>query len=159
MGSALELNEHNFHEVTVDARRLLFHIPSSSLFEADANSSAVIAELRRGASPSEAELGQRLAGAPRRLPAQRGTVRPAKPRYRHPGQLGFRCRVPHRGALPLTTVVLNVNTGCNLSCTYCWEDLAVPSAGKNGTRYGGGVDRNAAAPVARPGRLYCFLRR
>ncbi|MCB1710663.1 MAG: hypothetical protein KDI10_18295, partial [Halioglobus sp.] len=62
MGSALELNEHNFHEVTVDARRLLFHIPSSSLFEADANSSAVIAELRRGASHSEAELGQRLAG-------------------------------------------------------------------------------------------------
>ena len=32
---------------------------------------------------------------------------------------------------PLTTVVLNVNTGCNLSCTYCYkEDLDKPSAGK-----------------------------
>ena len=38
---------------------------------------------------------------------------------------------PTVGALPLTTVVLNVNTGCNLSCTYCYkEDLAVPSAGE-----------------------------
>jgi uncharacterized protein len=28
-------------------------------------------------------------------------------------------------------VVLNVNTGCNLSCTYCYkEDLDKPSAGK-----------------------------
>ena len=32
---------------------------------------------------------------------------------------------------PLTTVVLNVNTGCNLSCTYCYkEDLATPVAGQ-----------------------------
>ena len=31
----------------------------------------------------------------------------------------------------LNTVVLNVNTGCNLSCTYCYkEDLDKPSAGK-----------------------------
>ena len=31
----------------------------------------------------------------------------------------------------INTVVLNVNTGCNLSCTYCYkEDLDIPSAGK-----------------------------
>lgn len=31
----------------------------------------------------------------------------------------------------LNTLVLNVNTGCNLSCSYCYkEDLAIPSAGK-----------------------------
>ena len=131
MGIALELNEHNFHEVTVDSRRLLFHIPSSSLFEADAASSAVIAELRRGASLSEEDLGQRLSG-------------------RLDGSLlsGVLCDLqsldivtrdgsgavavfPTVGALPLTTVVLNVNTGCNLSCTYCYkEDLATPSAGE-----------------------------
>lgn len=29
--------------------------------------------------------------------------------------------------IPLTTVVLNINTGCNLSCTYCYkEDLDTP---------------------------------
>ena len=32
---------------------------------------------------------------------------------------------------PLTTIVLNVNTGCNLACSYCYkEDLAVPSKGQ-----------------------------
>ena len=131
MGSALELNEHNFHEVTVDARRLLFHIPSSSLFEADANSSAVIAELRRGASHSEAELGQRLAG---RLDGSQlnGVLCDLQSldivTRDNSGSVAV---FPTVGALPLTTVVLNVNTGCNLSCTYCYkEDLAVPSAGE-----------------------------
>jgi uncharacterized protein len=34
-------------------------------------------------------------------------------------------------AYPLSTLVLNVNTGCNLSCTYCYkEDLAKPAAGR-----------------------------
>ena len=32
---------------------------------------------------------------------------------------------------PLSTLVLNVNTGCNLSCTYCYkEDLAKPADGR-----------------------------
>jgi uncharacterized protein len=32
---------------------------------------------------------------------------------------------------PLSTVVLNVNTGCNLSCTYCYkEDLEKPANGR-----------------------------
>ncbi len=32
---------------------------------------------------------------------------------------------------PLSTLVLNVNTGCNLSCTYCYkEDLAKPKDGR-----------------------------
>jgi uncharacterized protein len=131
MGSALELNEHNFHEVTVDSRRLLFHIPSSSLFEADAASSAVIAELRRGSSPSEQELGRRLAGQVEgRL--LNGVLCDLQ-------NLDIVTRAGGAGAavfptvaeLPLTTVVLNVNTGCNLSCTYCYkEDLAAPSAGE-----------------------------
>ena len=131
MGSALELNEHNFHEVTVDSQRLLFHIPSSSLFEADAASVAVIAELRRGGSDTEAELGARLAG---RLdgPALSGVLCDLQSLdivTRDPG--GTAAVFPTVGALPLTTVVLNVNTGCNLSCTYCYkEDLAVPSAGE-----------------------------
>ena len=134
MGIALRLNEHNFHEVEVDERRMLFHIPSSGLFEADAVSSAVIAELRRGGGLSEQDLGERLAGCA------------------DPGQVsGVLCDLqsldivtrdieqgpavfPSVGALPLTTVVLNVNTGCNLSCTYCYkEDLATPSAGEKMT--------------------------
>jgi uncharacterized protein len=131
MGIALRLNEHNFHEVEVDKRRMLFHIPSSGLFEADAVSSAVIAELRLGGGLSEHDLGERLAGR-----ADRGQVSGVLcdlqsldivSRDVEQGPAVF----PSVGSLPLTTVVLNVNTGCNLSCTYCYkEDLATPSAGE-----------------------------
>ena len=32
---------------------------------------------------------------------------------------------------PISTLVLNVNTGCNLSCTYCYkEDLTTPDRGQ-----------------------------
>ena len=131
MRSAIQLNEHNFHEVTVDSRRLLFHIPSSSLFEADAASTAVIEELRQGAAVSTEQLSQRLEGRldggmvsgvlcdlqSLEIVTSDGSAAPAA--------------FPKVGALPLTTVVLNVNTGCNLSCSYCYkEDLAVPSEGE-----------------------------
>lgn len=30
--------------------------------------------------------------------------------------------------IPLSTIILNVNTGCNLACTYCYkEDLTTPA--------------------------------
>ena len=132
MGSALRLNEHNFHQVTVAARRLLFHIPSSGLFEADPASTAVITALRQGGEQSEQALGARLADQLdraglsdalsdlKRLDIVSGSGAEADP-------IPF----PDPEHLPLTTVVLNVNTGCNLSCTYCYkEDLAAPSAGE-----------------------------
>ncbi len=131
MGIALHLNEHNFHEVEVDTRRMLFHIPSSGLFEADALSTAVIAELRRGGSLSEQDLGERLAGHADRTQVS-GVLCDLQSldivsRGDNPGPAVF----PTVGALPLTTVVLNVNTGCNLSCTYCYkEDLAAPAQGE-----------------------------
>jgi uncharacterized protein len=130
MGSPLTLNEHNFHEVMVASRRLLFHIPSSSLFEADAASAAVIEALRHGPL-SPGELGRRLAGRMDGIEVEGvicdlqnldivsrdGAAAPAV--------------FPAPAELPLTTVVLNVNTGCNLSCTYCYkEDLAAPADGE-----------------------------
>lgn len=134
MGIALRLNEHNFHIVEVDDRRMLFHIPSSGLFEADAVSSAVIDELRRDGGLSEQDLGERLAGC-----ADRGQVSgvlcdlQSLDIVSRDGEQGSAV-FPSVGALPLTTVVLNVNTGCNLSCTYCYkEDLATPSAGEKMT--------------------------
>ena len=131
MGARLNLVEHNLHEVQVDATRMLFHIPSSSLFASDEITSGVIASLRQGEC-SEQELQTRLAG---RFNSQdvKQTLeelialevvsdgRPLTPEIRNK-------RVEKTA---LNTVVLNVNTGCNLSCTYCYkEDLDKPSAGK-----------------------------
>ena len=125
------LQAHNLHEIEVDARRLLFHIPSSALFEADALTGALIAELReregRTLEDLQTALSPRFGGTEvasaidelqeLQILRAEGTS-PAQARARVNG-------------LPLTTVVLNVNTGCNLSCTYCYkEDLDTPANGR-----------------------------
>jgi uncharacterized protein len=130
MGIALELREHNFHQVTLDTRRLLFHIPSSSLFEEDEAVAAVINELREVGSLSPQALAQRLSGrlAEHQISGVLGELQSLDIVSR--GPVGLDAQAPTVAELPLTTVVLNVNTGCNLSCTYCYkEDLAVPAAG------------------------------
>ncbi len=125
------LQAHNLHEIEVDSRRLLFHIPSSALFEADDLTGALIAELRgqegRSLEDLQDRLGTRFGCAEiatavdelqdlQILRAEGATVSTSRPRV---------------SSLPLTTVVLNVNTGCNLSCTYCYkEDLDTPANGR-----------------------------
>ena len=132
MGTALTLNAHNVHEIELDSRRLLFHVPSSALFESDPLMAAVIGQLRARAPASLEELQQALGGSfgardvaeavlelkGLQIVAEDGAT-PAD--WRHGAVTRF----------PLTTVVLNVNTGCNLSCTYCYkEDLATPAKGR-----------------------------
>ena len=59
MGALLNLVERNLHEVQVDADRMLFHIPSSSLFTADAVTGGIIDTLRQQGCSAE-ELMQRV---------------------------------------------------------------------------------------------------
>lgn len=131
MNATFTLQGHNVHELEVDSRRLLFHVPSSALFEADDLTGALIGELRTRGSASLSELQTalvpRFAGADvasavdelHDLEIVRGDAVPVKSRIAKPTRF------------PLTTVVLNVNTGCNLSCTYCYkEDLATPALGR-----------------------------
>lgn len=131
MGAILNIVEHNVHEVHVDDDRLLFHIPSSSLFASDELTAAIIDSLRAEGC-SQDELVQRLSGrfhsdtvdeVLRELISLEmvSNGSPLKP------EIGV-TRVERTA---INTVVLNVNTGCNLSCTYCYkEDLDTPSAGK-----------------------------
>lgn len=51
MGAILNLVERNLHEVQVDADRMLFHIPSSSLFASDELTGTIIDTLRGPAVP------------------------------------------------------------------------------------------------------------
>ncbi len=131
MGAMLNLVERNLHEVRVDAGRLLFHIPSSSLFASDELTGGIIDTLRgRACSPDE--LAQRLGG---RFDVAEidETLREliALELVNDGSPLTPEIGVQRVERTALNTVVLNVNTGCNLSCTYCYkEDLAKPSAGK-----------------------------
>ena len=132
MPGGLRLTPHNSHEVSVDGRRILFHVPTTSLFELDALAADVLDLFRQQPEVSETDVRRRFDG---RHPPERvletleelleleiihnGQPRPAN----HP---------PVAIAnYPISTLVLNVNTGCNLSCTYCYkEDLATPDRGQ-----------------------------
>lgn len=125
----------NLHRVQVDGNPLWFHIPTTSLFTPDALSEDILRQLdvAQGLSPealgkalverghgqlSVAELDDRLAQLKALKLVTEGDV------------VAFNPRVEVE-EFPLSTVVLNVNTGCNLGCSYCYkEDLDNPRDGK-----------------------------
>jgi uncharacterized protein len=129
----LEYNAANGHLVGRDPEAFLLHVPTTALFGIDAAGLAVLEACPKGAGRSVAELVELLAA---RFPPERvravaaelarlevlqpsGSLRPLNP-------AGVKL-----ASYPLSTLVLNVNTGCNLSCTYCYkEDLAKPADGR-----------------------------
>ncbi|WP_018634150.1 quinohemoprotein amine dehydrogenase maturation protein [Neomegalonema perideroedes] len=128
----LTLIRHNAHQVEVEGLSMLMHPPTTSLFEMDAVSRDVYALFRRhktvGSGLMQAELGgrhgpQELADCLRSfldLDILRDADAPEIPRP-----------IVKVEEIPLSTIVLNVNTGCNLACTYCYkEDLTTPAKGE-----------------------------
>ncbi len=131
MGSAFSLREHNFHEVSVDSQPLLFHIPSSALFEANDASRAVIDTLRRSGPLSGEGLGEQLGPRLGREVVAEVLSDLESLDIVSRGEVRATTALAVPSELPLNTVVLNVNTGCNLSCSYCYkEDLATPAQGE-----------------------------
>lgn len=57
----LQLLEHNFHQVRLDERRILFHIPTTSLFEMDTLTAAVVDFLGEHGRVPPASVNERLA--------------------------------------------------------------------------------------------------
>lgn len=130
--SELTLIRHNAHRVDVDGHSMLMHVPTTSLFELDAVSRDVYDLFRRvgavDAMKMQAELGgahppEALADCVKSfmsLDILRDAATPDVPR-----------EIARVEEIPLSTIVLNVNTGCNLACTYCYkEDLTTPSKGE-----------------------------
>lgn len=130
--NALQLNHSNLHDVSVNSQRYLFHIPSSGLFELDGISSSVLDLFKDKRVVNAADVQQAFDG--RFSPEQ---VTGALQDFldldvvRTPGRHAPVAKPARIENFPLSTIVLNVNTGCNLSCSYCYkEDLEVPAAGK-----------------------------
>ncbi|GGO79261.1 thioether cross-link-forming SCIFF peptide maturase [Marinobacterium nitratireducens] len=131
MGAQLNLVEKNLHEVRVGDDRMLFHIPSSSLFALDPLSGTIIDRLRSGGRAIEDFVAQMAGDFP--LEDVRDTLNELRALevVSDGSPLTDEIGTRRVDSFPLTTLVLNVNTGCNLSCTYCYkEDLDTPSAGK-----------------------------
>ena len=129
----LRLLDANFHEVRVAQRRLLFHVASTSLFELDPVGAKLLDVLREYRELSEEQLFGQFEGS-----AGREEVGEALADFCELGVVGggnFPAQIARQSRpireFPLSTLVLNVTTGCNLSCTYCYkEDLATPVGGK-----------------------------
>lgn len=121
----------NLHQVEVDGAHLLFHVPTTSLFEIDAFDHQVLNFLRQkvqvSAADLEAEFGTQTSPEimVERIQGYRdlGILDPEHYRLDRKAPIEIK-------QFPLTTIVLNVNTGCNLACKYCYkEDLTTPSKG------------------------------
>jgi len=130
--SALRIVPHNSHEVAVDGRRILLHVPTTSLFALDPLAGELLDALRARGEASRETLVAELS---RRHPAEQVAETIEELLQLEVLRNG---RAPTVGAgatavadFPISTLVLNVNTGCNLSCTYCYkEDLASPDQGR-----------------------------
>jgi uncharacterized protein len=130
--TTLTLIRPNLHRVDSAGRQMLFHVPSSSLFELDGAARDVLALFDEHATLDAASLAERLGGRHDAL-AVRETVDELR-QLQVLAEHGEDGRInPPAGEVtrfPLDTLVLNVNTGCNLSCTYCYkEDLSSPAKG------------------------------
>lgn len=128
----LYYQKQNTHHVDVEGAHVLFHVPSTSLFEIDQLDYDVLELLKNKGAVKPEDIQQRFLGAV--------DVQILKERiesYVDLKILDAEVYVPDGkppveiNNFPLTTIVLNVNTGCNLACNYCYkEDLAKPSLGE-----------------------------
>ncbi len=125
----LRLLEANFRELRVGERRLLFHVPTAALFELDGAGARVLAWLRERGQVAEESIPRELAAE---VPA-----REVLADFRALGIVGGSSRARTEtgaaaGPRPcLSTLVLNVTSGCNLRCRYCYrEHRETPADGK-----------------------------
>ncbi len=129
----LQWNRANGHLVEGEGNAYLLHVPTTAVFGVDDLALDLIALCRRPGGASVDELTEQLAAryAPARVRGlaeelrtlemlqPSGSLKPINP-------AGVKVQ-----SYPLSTLVLNVNTGCNLSCTYCYkEDLQKPANGR-----------------------------
>ena len=133
--STLYLDPASFHDVDLGGRRVLFHLPTSALFELDSVGEEVLDFLKTKPCVTAGEMREwitaREGQAPGLSPA---LVAEAIEDLR--GLAILRPELGHQAARtdlkldqhPLNTLVLSVSSGCNLACGYCYkEDLAKPS--------------------------------
>ncbi|CAA7611367.1 Radical SAM protein [Candidatus Terasakiella magnetica] len=113
----------------IDDRRVLFHVPTTSLFELDAAAAAVMDQLSSAESLTADAMAVRLDGRFTPPVLAEALENLAALGVIHPLAGGAPVRQPP--PVPddaLTTVVLTLTTGCNLACTYCYkEDLSRPA--------------------------------
>ena len=130
--SSYTLVPHNAHDLNVGGKHMLMHVPTTSLFEMDEVSSSVLNLFKQSNTLSTGTVLERLGD---RFDESELTecfdgfaslnILQSSDRQEPTVEI-----VPVED-INLSTIILNVNTGCNLSCTYCYkEDLTTPANGQ-----------------------------
>ncbi len=129
----LEFNAWNGHVVQGAGSAYLLHVPTTAVFGVDDLGLAVIETFRVRGGRSVDEVVVELAGrfSPERVRAFAGELSKLEVLQVSGSLKPINPTSAKLTQVPLSTIVLNVNTGCNLACTYCYkEDLAKPADGK-----------------------------
>jgi uncharacterized protein len=129
----LEWNSWNGHLVRSEADAYLLHVPTTAVFSVDSLGLSVIEHCRQKGGRSVDELVALLADRypPNRVRGFATELRRLEILQPSGGLTPINPSSVKLSSYPLSTLVLNVNTGCNLSCTYCYkEDLAKPIDGR-----------------------------
>jgi len=129
----MAFNSANAHVVRFGDRAMLLHVPTTALFELDELGQSVISRAAAAAEFDPQHLQAQLAGHFAECDVAEFVARLTELEVLQ--VRGQECWInPQRvkvESYPLSTLVLNVNTGCNLSCAYCYkEDLQTPERGQ-----------------------------
>jgi len=132
-GRPLYLDSGSFHDVNLGGRRVLFHLPTSALFELDGVGEEVLDFLKSRPSVIAGEMREWISARPEAnlSPAQVAEViedlRGLAILREDPEPVAATPAIKLADH-PLNTLVLSVSSGCNLACGYCYkEDLTTPA--------------------------------
>ncbi len=130
---SLEFNAWNGHVVRTETDAYLLHVPTTAVFGVDALGLAVIDACTTKGGRTVEQVVTELAGRfpPARVRAFAAELNKLEVLQVSGSLTPINPTSAKVSSFPLSTLVLNVNTGCNLSCTYCYkEDLVKPASGK-----------------------------
>jgi uncharacterized protein len=126
---SLQLQQQNYRAVAAAGRRVLLHVPTTSVFELDRVSDDLLAFIEERQNIDAGAVQARFDGA--HAP---GDVCDALADFIAlgvvaPGSKAYEIAPRPVTEAPIGTLVLTLTTGCNLGCSYCYrEDLESPKA-------------------------------
>ena len=164
MPGSLYLDTGSFHDLSLGDRRVLFHLPTSALFELDSIGGEVLDFLKTRSKVSAGDVrgwaeGRGQALAPAQVAEAIQDLRSLHILRDSPGQTPTAPRIRLED-YPLNTLVLSVANGCNLACGYCYkEDLQAPAHNRKMDIITAqrGVDLLLAESAAKPEVNLAFL--
>lgn len=129
--TAISLLPENHHRLDLAGKHVLFHVPTSGLFELDEVGGAVLDIFQQFEEAEPEALYRALEGRFERRDVEDTIEEFVSLNILGCPSDGVEAKTLEIENYPLSTMALNVNTGCNLSCSYCYkEDLESPSNGK-----------------------------